>query len=143
MSEDRRSLHIALLCLALGMLVGAGLLAEQLTEIHARRAVIAAAVSSTAVNVNGKRVPDPSVLLGALRGLGHIPGHHSSPTAPIRVDLLVGVDTTPLVLARDSQRPDEFWVYRPGPNWHNDPLGQDAGRIRSVTLDTFFRDRGF
>lgn len=103
---------------------------------------MADAAEAVGVNVNGKHVPDPSVLLIALREVGHIPAHHSSPTMPIRVDLLIGADTTPLVLARDSQQPDEFWVYRPGPNWHNDPLGQEAGRIRSHTLSTFFRGRG-
>jgi hypothetical protein len=47
-----------------------------------------------------------------------------------------------ITIARDSDRPNEFWVYLPGSNWHNDPLGRDAGRVVSEPLSTVLRDRG-
>ena len=62
---------------------------------------------------------------------------------PVHVNLIAGADTTPIVLARDSDDRDEFWVYRPGFNWFNDSLGQGAGGITSPALTAYLRDQGF
>jgi hypothetical protein len=47
-----------------------------------------------------------------------------------------------LTIARDSERPTEFWAYLSGPNWNRNSLGQPAGRITSSDLDSFLRKRG-
>ena len=128
--------------LIMGAFVGSWFIAEDWSERRTRDGLLAVVSRSSEVVVGGKRLADPSPVLGALRGLTHVPAHHSGPLAPLRLELLAGGDTIPVVLARDSERPEEFWVYRPGSNWHNNPLGEEAGRVRSAELDAFFRQYG-
>jgi hypothetical protein len=128
--------------MALFALVGTWFLAEEVTENRARRELLHAVSQASTVVINGRPLVDPTVTLSALRGTAHIPAHHSSPTAPIHLELRAGNTSTAITIARDSERPDEFWVYLPGSNWHNDPLGRDAGRIVSKPLGSFLHDRG-
>ena len=127
--------------LAIGALVGSWFLLDYVTELRARRYLLAAVANSSGVRLNGEPVADPSVVLTALGGLAHVPAHHSGPTAAIRVTLMRGADSVPVVIARDSKRPEEFWVYRPGSNWNNDPLGQAAGRVISTSLANLLSQR--
>jgi hypothetical protein len=53
---------------------------------------------------------------------------------PIQVEIRDGSKTIKLVVAQDSERPDEYWLFRPGPNYHNDPLGEFLGRIETRTF---------
>jgi hypothetical protein len=139
---DRRVVLLVLAALGMFILVGGVFLAEHLSENRARRYLLTAVTESSGVIVNGRRLSDPSVVLNALRGIRRVPAHHSSPSAPIHLLLEGGPEPVGIIIARDSNRPHEFWVYRPGSNWHNDPLGQDAGRILSGELDGFLRSRG-
>lgn len=124
-------------------LVGCGMLALYLSEQFAREALLGAVVKSNGARLNGEPVEDPSVLIRALRSMHFVPAHHSSPTAPIRIELVDhGSEVAQIVIARDSQRPSEIWVFRPGSNWHRSSLGQEAGRIMSAELDEYLRRRG-
>jgi hypothetical protein len=98
--------------------------------------------NASEVRMNGEQVNDPRALLLALRLVDHVWAHHSHPMVPIRIELIDRGETTNVVIARDSQRQTEFWVFRPGANRLNDPLGQSAGRITSAELDKFLRTRG-
>jgi hypothetical protein len=121
--RDRKTVLLAVSILAMGTIVGSIFLAERVVETRARRDLLHTIAQSSGVALNGEWLSDPSVVLIALRGLTRVPAHHSSPTAPIEIRLQSGPDTIALIIARDSDRPQEFWVYRPGSNWHNDPLG--------------------
>jgi hypothetical protein len=124
------------------LFVGTLFLADTWSENRAREALVQATAGSPRVLLNGIPVDDPSVLVTAVRELRHVPAHHSGPTAAVRLDFVTGDDTTSVNLARDSERPDEFWVYRAGPNWNNDSLGQEAGRIESPSLNGYLKSRG-
>ena len=94
------------------------------------------------VVVNGQPLRESTVALTALRSIRHVPAHHSGPTSPIYVELRDHQTSTAVTIARDSDRPNEFWVYLPGANWHNNALGRDAGRVVSESLGTLLHDRG-
>jgi len=127
---------------ALAATVAGVFIAERVSENKAADRVREAVRTASRARVNGEDIPDPKILLATLRLVDHIPAHHSHPTTPIRIDLVHGSSSAPIVIARDSERPMEFWTYLPGPNWHHDALGQSAGRITSSDLDAFLRKRG-
>jgi hypothetical protein len=124
-------------------LVGGGVLVtDYVSEKHARQELLAVISKASEVRMNGQGLEDPSVLLLTLPLVGHVWDHHSHPTTPIQLELINQSETTYVVIARDSLRQTEFWVFRRGPNRHRDPLGQPAGRITSTDLDKFLRKRG-
>jgi hypothetical protein len=120
---------------------GWGLLAyEEVTEKRAREAVLSALneLSSTAsVTIDGE-AQEPAPVLEALRALKHVDAHHSYPLESHQVEIRDGSKTINLVVAQDSERPDEYWVYRPGPNFHNDPHGEFLGRIETKVFRDVF-----
>ena len=109
------------------------LILDDLMEKRARDAVLGALNDlspNATVTINGQtRQKEP--VLEALRRVEHIDSHHSSPLTPIEVDIRDGRRTITLVVAQDSERPNEYWVYRPGRNYHNDPLGEFIGRTQT------------
>jgi len=133
---------LAIFVLGMFAFVGLGLLAEYLSKEQARRNLLIALSESTGVIVNGEPVRDPSALLAELRRITQAPSHHSSPTRSIHLELTGGDRVVMMILARDSEDSTEFWVYRPGRNWNNDPLGQYAGTIVSRNLDDFMKQLG-
>ena len=128
-----------LILVVLGMLGVFGIIAfEQMNESRAREEVLIALndISPNAsVTINGKAQPITQVL-EALRTLHHVDPHHSSPVLPIRVEIRDGSKTINLVVARDSERAHEYWVFKPGWNYHNNPLGEELGAIQT----DFFKD---
>jgi hypothetical protein len=109
------------------------LILDDYMEKRARDAVLTALNDlspDATVTVNGQtRQKEP--VLEALRAVHHVESHHSSPLKPLHVDVRDGDKTINLVVAQDSERPDEYWVYRPGRNYHNDPLGEFIGSIQT------------
>ena len=140
--QDRRATLLATFVLAMLTLVGTVFLADELTENHERKGLLGAVSQSSGVALDGRPLADPSTLLVALRGLKAVPAHHSSPGTPIHLALTGGQHAVEITIARDSERPNEFWVYRPGRNWHNDPMGSYAGGIVSDDLSRFLMSRG-
>jgi hypothetical protein len=110
-----------------------GLMFEYFNERRARDTVLSGLNSlspSATVTVDGQpRQAAP--VLEALRKVQHIDSHHSSPLTPIEVDIRDGNKIITLVVAQDSERPNEYWVYQPGRNYHNDPLGEFIGRTQT------------
>ena len=82
------------------------------------------------VTIDGESRQAPAIL-ESLKGLQHIDAHHSSSQNPRRVEIRDAGSTIQLVVAQDSTRPSEYWVYRPGPNHFNDPLGEPLGAFYS------------
>jgi hypothetical protein len=117
-----------------GLLCAALLLSDELAESRARRDLLLDVVSASGILVNGRQAEDSSVALVALSRVSHVASHHSGPRNPVRIDLEVGDKRVGVVIARDSERPNELWVYLAGSNWYNDPLGRYAGRVTSSEL---------
>lgn len=119
-----------ILCVAIGW---GSLFFEDFMEGRAREAVVSSLNDlspNATVTINGHtRQKEP--VLDALRKVQHVESHHSYPLAPIQVDVRDGAKTITLVVAQDSERPDEYWVYRPGRNYHNDPLGEFIGATQT------------
>lgn len=117
-----------------GMLLVFGVIAfEQLNEKRAREKVLSALndVSPNAsVKVDGKP-QQGAQLLEALTTIHHVDPHHSAPLKPIRIEIREGAITIDLVVAQDSERSNEYWVFRPGWNYHNNSLGEYLGRIHT------------
>ena len=129
--------------LALLVIAGAGTFFRQrAAENDAADKVREAVASASHARVNGQDIQDPALLFATLRLLDHVGAHHSGPVGSIRVDLLNGEKVSTIVIARDSQRPTEFWVFLPGNGAIGGASGQEAGRITSRDLDSFLRSRG-
>jgi hypothetical protein len=106
-----------------------GLFLEEFVEKRARDAVLSALSDlspNATVTINGE-ARQTAPVLEALRRVQHIESHHSYPLKPIEIEVRDGAKTIRLVVAEDSERPDEYWVYQPGRNYHNDPLGEFLG----------------
>ena len=114
----------------------------QLAERRAGSEFRSAVDRAVQVRVNGSLVEDPSVLLATLKQVEHVAAHHSHPMTPIRIDLIDGKAEVPVLIARDSAKPTEFWAYWPTGHGSADRPGQEAGRIESGDLDGFLRQRG-
>ena len=107
---------------------------EDFMENRARNAILSALNDlspNATVTINGHpRQKEP--VMEALRKVQIIESHHSYPLAPpMQIDVRDGAKTITLVVAQDSERPDEYWVYRPGRNYHNDSLGEFIGRTQT------------
>jgi hypothetical protein len=110
-----------------------GLFFEKYAEERARDTVLSALTGlspNATVTINGEARPQAPVLQ-ALRQVHHVESHHSSPLKPIEIEIRDGAKTIKLIVAQDSERPDEYWVYQPGFNYYNDPLGKFLGRTET------------
>ena len=106
-----------------------GLFLERYMEGRARETVLSALSElspNATVTINGKD-REQAPVLQALRGIHHVESHHSYSLKPIQIEIRDGTKTIKLIVAQDSERPDEYWVYQPGRNYHNDPLGEFLG----------------
>jgi hypothetical protein len=110
--------------------------ADSVSEDRAREQLLDAVSRATAVRFEGRTLDQSSAILAVLKSLHHVAAHHTGPTNPLRLELVAGSTASAITIARDADTPGEYWVYRPGSNWHNDPLGAEAGRITNVSLDT-------
>ena len=133
--KERPEWSIAVVILAILLIfVGLGsLMFEEFMETRARDAVLSALNDLSAdatITVNGEPRQTAPVL-EALRRTQHIESHHSYPLKPIEVEIRDGTKTIKLVVAQDSERSDEYWVYRPGRNLHNDALGEFLGSTQT------------
>jgi hypothetical protein len=105
------------------------LIFEEYTERRARDTVLSALSDlspNATVTINGEARQQVPVLQ-ELRRIHHVESHHSYPLKPIEIEIRDGAKTIKLIVAQDSERPDEYWVYQPGRNYHNDPLGEFLG----------------
>lgn len=68
----------------------------------------------TSIAVNGKQVADPKPILNAIRSMHAVMAHHSHPTTHISVELANAKGAMKVLLRRDSDEPQEYWVSYPG-----------------------------
>ena len=132
-NQEARSKWVAagvIFVIAIGL---GSLIFEDFMESRARDAFLSALNNlspNATVTINGNTRQNEPVL-EALRKVQHIESHHSFPLTPIQIDVRDGAKTIKVVVAQDSERPDEYWVYRPGRNYHNDRLGEFIGRTQT------------
>lgn len=86
------------------------------------------------VPLDGRELRDGSGVLAAVRRANHVNSHHSHPTQPIEVEINDGTHAVRIVIARNSQNADEYWVFRPGRNLLGHSLGQEMGRVTDPSL---------
>jgi hypothetical protein len=90
--------------------------------------------SDRVILVNGLPASSPEVVIGALQKVQPTEGHHSHPTRRINVDIKAHGGAMTLVLGRDSDIPQEYWVFSPAPpfSW-----GDELGRITTKAFDDY------
>lgn len=86
------------------------------------------------VYVDGRQIRDSEKLTSALQETTVYWAHHSHPTKRIQVEIRDDVRELRLELGRDSDRPQEYWVFYPqfGVTSNN-----EIGRITTSALDEY------
>src|ERR1044071_1433861 len=84
------------------------------------------------VYINRQQVQEPDKIISALKEIRPYSGHHSHPTKRIRIDILSDARDLTLELGRDSDRPQEDWVFysQEGVTSNN-----EIGRITTSAFD--------
>jgi hypothetical protein len=86
------------------------------------------------VYVEGRQVRDSDKLISALKEIAPYAAHHSHPTKRIRVEIRGDVRELTLELGRDSDRPQEYWVFYPQ---FGVTSSSEIGRITTAALDEY------
>ena len=86
------------------------------------------------ISINGDPIRNPKDLLSTLRSIDDLPAHHSSPTKKIQIDVSDNQSKIVLSLARDSNDPEEYWVFYPK---HSITKSNEIGRIKTALLDGY------
>jgi len=90
------------------------------------------------VEIDSVKIQDHSTVVSALRGIADVPAHHSNPGEPHLVRITSGRNVVEVCLARDSDRPSEYWVATPTEGkCDRRSLGSSSfGRLTNVRLDS-------
>lgn len=86
------------------------------------------------VYVNQRQVTDPDGMISSLKEITPYPAHHSHPMSRIHVDIRTDVSELSLELRRDSERPQEYWVYYSG---YSVTSNNEIGRITTSAFDGY------
>ena len=115
------------------MVAGLGSILAFSERNHALR-FLRTAEATQVVRINGAVVDHPAEILSALSSLHVARAHHSHPTHQLTVEVVLPQETLRLILARDSDRPHEYWVYSPN-YWSTS--NNEIGRIVSPVFDSY------
>jgi hypothetical protein len=80
------------------------------------------------LTVNAGEPADQAAFVAALRSMSSSFGHHSHPVGNIYLQIQTSSGSVELNLRRDSERPDEYWVFMPA-YWST--ADAEIGRITS------------
>lgn len=94
------------------------------------------------VILDDREIPDGPLVVTAIKRVRRVNAHHSSPTAPIRVRVVGENGIVELLLSRDSQRHDEYWIHLP-PARAGRGFGREAGRIQDPNLTQYLQRVGY
>jgi hypothetical protein len=91
------------------------------------------------VSIDGQVLPSPRAVLDALRRVGHLPAHHSSPGRILDVVIADPPRKLSLWIARDSSDPREYWVFFPSPSKlaYRARLKTDIGHVKTNVFDGY------
>ena len=130
------------LVMGMVLVVGSLFVTQYASEERGIQAVVEAVGKASEARLDGKTVDDPTLLRLTLRLVDHPSYHHSAPTTRHRIELANGEWKTTIVIARDSQRPNEFWVFWPVTDAGDGCCGKPVGFITSSDLAGFLQKRG-
>jgi hypothetical protein len=85
------------------------------------------------IRINGSEVGDSTAIVAALKTVTDVGAHHSHPAELFRVEVMTDSGSLELILGRDSERPDEYWVF-PLDRKRFEDLGNEIGRVTTATL---------
>ena len=86
------------------------------------------------VYVNQQQVRDPNKMISSLKKIAPYWAHHSHPTTRIRVDIRSDARDLTLELGRDSDNPQEYWVFSLD---HSVTSENEIGRITTSAFDEY------
>jgi hypothetical protein len=86
------------------------------------------------VYVNDTLLPEPLPLIRELSRFKYITPHNSSPGESATVRIILNGKETKVILRRDSQRKDEYWVYYP---LYESTRNEEVGRLRTPYFTLF------
>jgi len=130
---------------ALSILVIVGWAVQNHAEAKARTTLLSdlgQLKTNAHVRLNDRDVGEAAPFLLSLNRLTTVQAHHSSPTTSIQVEIDDGSSAVVVVIARDSERPDEYWIFRPDASLPNEPNGRYAGRVSDPHLSALLRRWG-
>jgi len=111
-SEQRAWILLVPVFIMFPLIVGV-FMAERVSEDRARGQLLGVLDRASAVGFHSQILDHSAAILTVLRSLHHLPAHHTSAVDPLRLELVSGGTTTAITVARDSETPGEYWVYRP------------------------------
>jgi hypothetical protein len=118
-------LLVAGLCYGVSTFVAGAQLAE----------FLASSSDKCTVFVDGQTSPNPKEIVQVLKDMTDRPAHHSSPTRRLRVDISDPPRHIVLSLARDSDDPQEYWVFAPSRSRLS--FNKDIGHIKTALFDAY------
>ena len=86
------------------------------------------------VYVNHEQVRDADKMISALKEIAPYSAHHSHPTKRIRVDIRRDEKDLTLELGRDSDNPQEYWIFY---LQHSVTSDNEIGRITTSAFDEY------
>jgi hypothetical protein len=86
------------------------------------------------VRIDHEVVPNPRPILDELGRMSSYFPHHSSPKDAIEVEVESGGSVLKIVLRRDSDRPNEYWVFYPR---YRATSMREIGRITTDLFDAY------
>jgi hypothetical protein len=86
------------------------------------------------VIVNGEQVKNPHLIIEELKKLKSFWAHHSHPEHYFRLEISDVNDGLTLYTARDSNRPNEYWIFYPGFDYS---YSNEIGRITTSVFDDY------
>ena len=89
---------------------------------------------SYTVYVNNQPARDPDKVIAAVKKVDTQLAHHSHPTERIRVEIKAAQGDLVLELGRDSESPQEYWVYYPK---YGITSNNEIGRITTPVFDEY------
>jgi len=87
-----------------------------------------------AVRVNGELVANPKGVVSELKKVAPMVAHHSRTIKTIKVEILNTTYQLVLELGRDSDFPQEYWVFYPKHGW---AFYDEIGRINTDLFDDY------
>ena len=95
------------------------------------------------VFVSGREVSDGQAIVQVLKTTAEIHGHHSHPINPSVVEIRAGSSSLRLTVARDSDVPDEYWIFVPGEgSLGQHRFGLEIGRVKTNVFSQYSAAQG-
>lgn len=91
------------------------------------------------VSIDGHVLQNRDEVLNALKQFGGMPAHHSHPTRELQLEISDPPKHLQLVLGRDSDDPQEYWVFAPSSSKlaGRFALKKDIGHIKTPLFDAY------